>query len=131
MPALKYVPVQTSTHLTRILNRRRTATMRGLLGVAVLVLLLAQWTALVHAIVHAPTGVHTTASRDVDAAWGHTADSASCHLLDHLLTGQAPGPAEAKAPFACPVEAAPASRLTAIHRHQVLRPYEALGPPQA
>ena len=69
----------------------RPAALRRLVCAAWLVLLLAQWAALVHAVAHAPRAHAGAVSQgDVDA-YGHRADSAACQLIDHLLTGQAAG----------------------------------------
>jgi len=62
-----------------------------LIGAALLALLLAQWTALMHAIAHAPlaTGavVSAEADADADSLWHHAANSPSCELIDKVLLG--------------------------------------------
>lgn len=109
--------------------RHRNAT-RRLVGVALLALLLGQWTALAHSIAHAlgPPAVASVAS---DQAWGHHAGTPACSLVDHLLGGQAPGGpgvSVACVPAAALRLALPAS---SIGPRPLLRVYEARGPPRA
>jgi hypothetical protein len=120
--------------LPMLFSRTRLAS-RRLVGVALLALVLGQWTMLAHAIAHARTAAVVEHAAGVDQdhshGWGHDAGTPVCDLVDHLLTGQAPGvsheavrclpPAAALAATAAPSEApgpfAPA--------------YEARGPPRA
>ncbi len=103
---------------------------RRLVGVMLLTLLLAQWTALAHAIAHAQPGAASAVAADAASPWSHQAGTASCHLVDQLLIGQLaggePAPIASLAPATAPVAAR--SRPTACG--PALRAYEARGPPR-
>ena len=71
-------------------GRSRAAVAR-LVGAALLAVLLAQWTALAHAIAHAPIGAAGVVAVADDDHWDHEAGSASCALIDHLLVGDSTG----------------------------------------
>ena len=113
--------------------RRRTTShaTRRWIGVAVLALLMAQWTALGHALSHAPGRTAALAQADDPHGWHHGAGASACQLVDHLLVGQATGgepPALALAPrgaHVAPVAPTPAAAQRA------LTAYEARGPPRA
>ena len=105
--------------------------MGRLFGAALLALLLAQWTALTHAIAHAPLGAAGVVAIDDDGQWGHDADTPACALIDHLLLGELTGgeaPAISWLPPDAMLEAAPKCRLVCS---VALRAYQARGPPGA
>ncbi|MFM7531630.1 MAG: hypothetical protein ACKO5J_03895 [Rubrivivax sp.] len=67
-------------------------TARRLIAVALLALVLGQWTALAHSIGHAHLPDDAAAPAvDDHGAWGHQAGTQACQLVDHLLSGQAAG----------------------------------------
>ncbi|MBK7616501.1 MAG: hypothetical protein KA375_01530 [Vitreoscilla sp.] len=104
---------------------------RRVVGVVMLALLLSQWLALGHAVAHSQSSVASQALADDDSdSWGHAAGAATCHLLGHLLTGQAPGhelpvtpPADC---VAVQAEALGATQCFGTAPHA----FEARGPPQ-
>lgn len=106
--------------------------LRRFIGVALLAWLMGQWTVLAHAIEHAQGVPGVESPAEGDAAWGHAAGAAACHIVDHLLTGQAPA-AEPPTPPCGPIAdrrlavPAPASRLP----DAAPSAYEARGPPRA
>ena len=104
---------------------------RRLVGVALLTLLLAQWTALTHAIAHAQLGTGAVVAAQADAPWGHQAGTPSCLLVDHLLIGQLSGGDPAAIPWFWPAAAPEAMRKLAIVCSATLQAYEARGPPRA
>lgn len=120
------------------LHRRHASNLtRRLVGVALLALLLAQWTALAHAWAHGPLHIsghisgQPAAEAEADVTWDHDAGSSACQLVDHLLIGQAAGAASAAVPFflaTTPPAAAPGGPIA---RGLALRAYEARGPPRA
>lgn len=81
--------------------------LRRLIGVMLLALLLAQGTALVHAVAHASGGATTALAGVGDRSgqgtprnatapsghWGHPAGAPQCQFFEGLLLGQAPGTA--------------------------------------
>jgi hypothetical protein len=105
--------------------------LRRLIGVALLSLLVGQGVVLTHAIEHARAQAAVAGSAEPDHAWGHQAGTSACHLVDHLLTGQAPGGEPATAPCL------PAAALRLVAPAPSLSPglasraYEARGPPRA
>ncbi len=126
---------------------------RRLVGVVLLALLVAQWSALLHAVAHAPAlsaarfhhatpqaaGAEAAASDTTDHRRhaghsdhsDHEAGSSVCQLFDQLLLGQAPGsngPPVIAAPWR--QEAPQAQRPSATPR-TAATPYEARGPPRA
>lgn len=116
--------------------RLRTArsSARRIVGAALLALLLAQWLALAHAVLHAAQVRGTLALADaasVQVDWiGHTSGSPECRLVDQLLSAAAASevPAfEAGSPPDVPV-AAPREASAA---RSAARPYEARAPPRA
>ena len=105
--------------------------MGRLVGAALLALLLAQWTALTHAIAHAPLGATVAVAVVDDGHWGHDADTPACALIDHLLLGELTGgeaPAISWLPPDVMLAAAPKCRLACS---VALRAYQARGPPGA
>ena len=117
-------------HLPMNPLRHRNAT-RRLIGVALLALLLGQWMALAHSIVHAPTSAAVAVSADTDDHWDHDAGTAACHLVDHLLAGQAPGGESASVPCVPPAAMRVAARAPSIGPACASPAYEARGPPRA
>lgn len=111
---------------------------RRLLGVLLFALLTAQALALTHAIAHAPQAIAAftasagtaAAATDRDVVWGHTVGSASCHLVDHLLIGQATGFDPVVLPLSKLDEALPTCLPPAAVARLALRAYEARGPPR-
>lgn len=112
---------------------RRNATRRivGVALLALLALLLGQWTLLAHTIAHARAPAALAVSADADHDWGHHAGTPACHLVDHLLTGQAPGAQAASAPPVPPAAVRVAAPPPSIGPGAVARAYEARGPPRA
>lgn len=110
--------------------RHRNAAHR-LIGVALLALLLGQWTVLAHSIAHARMPADAAASADADDAFGHDAGTPACHLIDHLLLGQAAGGERASVASLTLT----ATRVTApaplIGPGPASQAYEARGPPGA
>ena len=104
---------------------------RRLVGVVLLTLLLAQWTALTHAIAHAPLGAGVGFNAQFDGKWGHPADTPSCQLVDHLLIGQSSGGEPAAMAWFWPATAPEATRNLPAVCSATLRAYEARGPPRA
>ena len=104
---------------------------RRLVGVALLTLLLAQWTVLTHAIAHAQLGTGAVVAAQADAPWSHQAGTPSCLLVDHLLIGQLSGGDPAAIPWFWPASAPAASPNLPIACGFALRAYEARGPPRA
>lgn len=114
------------------MNRLRHSTVvRRVVGVALLTLVLGQWAVLVHAIEHARASVGVAGKAGTDHAWGHQAGTAACHLVDHLLTGQAPGKEPAATPHLPPAASRPVAPGPSIGSGRVARTYEARGPPAA
>ncbi len=111
-------------------HRNRGAT-RRVVAAVLLALLLGQWTVLVHAINHAGTATPAALSADSDQAWGHQSGTSACHLVDHLLAGQAPGGEPASAAFVPPSAIEVAVPATPICPGPASRAYEARGPPRA
>lgn len=115
---------------------RDPALKRRLIGCLLLALMLAQGLALAHAIAHgtrlAVTGQNATATlADSDAVWGHAAGSASCHLVDQMLLGNATGFDLPPLPLLPRVAAPPDCLPPAAVARLALRVYEARGPPRA
>lgn len=107
------------------------AAMGRLVGVALLALLLAQWTALTHAIAHASLGAAGVVAIEDDGHWGHDAGAPACTLIDHLLLGELTGgdaPAISWLPPDAMPAAAPKCRLVCSG---ALWAYQARGPPGA
>ena len=109
----------------------RPASLRRLIGAALLALLVAQWTAIVHAVAHAPSASAVVTIQGDGDRYGHRADSAACQLIDHLLTGQAPGMPTGAATGAIPGSEPllPAHGVLVATRPLRLQP--ARGPPPA
>lgn len=108
-----------------------SSAVRRLIGVALLALLVGQWTALAHSIGHAHLHAQAAESIDDHDAWGHQAGTPDCQLVDHLLVGQAAGGNPApllRLPPAAKLLAAPAP---SIRPGPASRAYEARGPPRA
>lgn len=121
-------------HLPMHFSRTRLAS-RRLIGVALLAMLLGQWSVLAHSIGHARAldlvAPSSSADHAHDDPWGHQADTAACALVDHLLTGQAPG-GEPAAELGLPRQTSRVAAGAASHASwAVARPYEARGPPRA
>ncbi len=110
--------------------RHRNAT-RRLVGVALLALLVGQWVVLAHAIAHARTPAAVAVSAETDHGWGHHAGTPACDLVDHLLTGQAPGTESASANGRPAAAIRVAPPLPSIGPGRASRAYEARGPPRA
>jgi hypothetical protein len=114
------------------LNRlRHRNTLRRFVGVALLALMLGQWTILVHSIEHAQVPAAVEDSGDTDHAWGHHAGTSACHLVDHLLTGQAPAGEPPTPPCLSPAAMRVAGPAPSIGPSAAFRAYEARGPPRA
>lgn len=111
--------------------QRHCTASRRLVGVALLALLLGQWTVLAHSIAHARAPAASGVSVEADHAWDHAAGTPTCHLVDHLLAGQAPPVDLAPAP--CLPAAAPriAALSSSLSPGPISRAYEARGPPWA
>lgn len=115
-------------HGARAVTAKRSVA--HVVGLALLVLLLAQWLALAHSIQHAGPAASAVAAAADDGRWGHDANTPSCELIGHLLTSELTGgeaPVTAGVPPAtwlaprpghCPVGGAPRSA------------YQARGPPR-
>ncbi len=104
---------------------------RRIVGVLLLALWLGQWSLLAHSIAHALPSAMAVAASDTDTAWGHDAGTTACHLVDHLLLGQAPGgqpPSVACLPAAVLRLSAPAASAAP---GPVAAAYDARGPPRA
>lgn len=114
---------------------RTRSSSRRLIGVVLLAMWLGQWSALAHSIAHA--GSHEIVARPVDGehdhgdhGWGHQAGTSACDLVDHLLTGQAPG-CEPTAVLRLPPETLPIAAGAASNAPGPrARVYEARGPPR-
>lgn len=104
---------------------------RCLVGVALLALLLGQWAVLAHSIAHARTPAVAAVFVESDHAWGHHAGTPACQLVDHLLTGQAPGGEATSAAGLPPGALRVAAPAPSIGPGPVSRAYEARGPPWA
>lgn len=112
----------------RSLVRHRDAA-RRLLGLALLALVLAQWSVLSHAIAHAPAAADVAGQADPDHAHGHEAGTSVCQLVGHLLQGQAPA-SSVQTPSPASPTAAPAPRASlTVVAGPVVRPYDSRGPP--
>ncbi len=96
-----------------------------------LALLLGQWTVLAHSVAHAQTAETAAVSADSDQTWGHQADTTACHLVDHLLTGQAAGAEPASLAFVPHSATEVAVAASSIDPSPALRAYRARGPPRA
>lgn len=115
-------------------SARHCKAARRLVGVILLTLLLAQWSALRHAIAHAPLGALSAPaaqSNASDAPWGHEADTPGCRLVDHLLIAPLAGADPSATDWFWPAAAPEATRKLAIVCSATLRAYEARGPPRA
>ena len=112
--------------------RHRNAA-RRFIGVALLalLLLLGQWMVIAHSIAHARTPASAAVSADTHHAWDHRADTPACHLVDHLLAGQAPGAELASVAFVPPSAVEVAVPASSIGPVPALRAYQARGPPRA
>jgi hypothetical protein len=103
----------------------------GLIGVALLALLLAQWLAVSHAIAHAPRSAGEVVAEDADSHWGHDAGTPTCTLIEHLLAGESAAgdpPGMACLPPDATLHTAPRCPLVCGATRQA---YEARGPPRA
>jgi hypothetical protein len=97
-----------------------------------LALLMGQWTVLAHSIAHARTLADADAvSVESDHVWDHHAGTPACHLIDHLLAGQAPGGQTATVSCLPPAALQVAAPAPSINPGPVSRAYEARGPPGA
>lgn len=104
---------------------------RRLVGVALLALLLGQWTALAHSVVHAHLPAQASLTVDDHDAWGHQAGTPNCQLVDHLLVGQAAAGAPAPLLGVPPALTLPAALAPSIAPGPASRAFEARGPPRA
>ncbi len=112
---------------------------RRIVGVALLALVLAQWAALVHTVMHTvtPTVRHATvqAGGVVEGAAAepseHAAGSPVCQLVDHLLVAQTSGGPQPQLPEPPWSTAAPPWALLPALPRQPQQGYDARGPPQA
>jgi hypothetical protein len=115
-------------------SRTRLAS-RRLIGVALLAMLLGQWSVLAHSIGHARAHDLVAQSVDGDHAhdydWGHRAGTSACDLVDHLLTGQAPGGEPTAGLWLPPETTHIAAGAASNAPGPVAWPYEARGPPRA
>ena len=114
-----------------MISPRHSSAIRRLVGVALLALLLALWTALTHTIAHAPLGAAGVVATDADATWGHQGGTSSCQLVDQLLIGQLSGGDPAAISWFWPSAAPAASPNFSIVCGIALWAYEARGPPRA
>ena len=105
--------------------------MGRLVGAALLALLLAQWTALTHAIAHAPLGPTVVVAIDDDGQWGHDADTPACALINHLLLGELTGSDAPAIPGLQPNPMPAAAQKCRLVGGVPLRTYQARGPPGA
>ena len=110
--------------------RHRNAA-RRLIGAALLALLLGQWAVLAHSIAHARTPAGAAVSANTDDAWSHHAGTPACHLVDHLLVGQAAGAEPVSIPCLPPAARQVAAPAPSIGPGPASRAYEARGPPRA
>lgn len=135
---------------------RHRPTRRRFLGVALLALLLAQWSALTHGVWHARTGTEpaaiaaattgqalgaqAAANTRVQAApaatagderWGHRAGAAACQLFDQLLLGQAAASEPPQLVSLAPAGALARPGAAALLPGAPATAYEARGPPRA
>jgi hypothetical protein len=116
-----------------LLSRTRLA-IRRLIAVALFAMLLGQWAALAHSIGHAQAQDVVAHSVDGDHAhdtWGHQAGTSACDLVDHLLTGQAPGGEPAAGLWFPPKTSHIAATAASNEPKSVCWAYEARGPPRA
>jgi hypothetical protein len=123
-------------HLSMQFSRTRLATHR-LIGVALLAMLLGQWSVLVHSIDHARAhevveqSVDGDHAHDHDHAWGHHAGTPTCQLVDHLLVGQAAGGEPAPILWLPPAATRLAALTPSVSPAPASLAYEARGPPRA
>lgn len=106
--------------------------MRRLIGVALLAWVMGQWTVLSHSIAHAQPVPGVESSADSNHVWGHAAGTSACHIVDHLLAGQAPAgdpPTPPCRPIAAMRMAVPP--VPSIGPGPASRAYQARGPPRA
>jgi hypothetical protein len=117
-----------------MLLRSARRNVRRIVGAALLALLLAQWLAFAHAVLHAAQARPALAFAAVEAAqpdvFGHAAGTPECRLVDQVLSG-------ADGLLAAPVvaQAAPESVVAAPGEaprgESAPRPYQARAPPRA
>ena len=126
-----------------LLRAVATSPVRAMLLAVLLVMVLAQWAGLLHAVAHggaAPaksvaTALHTNAPAMVadgaqgDRSWGHAAGDADCQLWDHLLSQQAPSAAMADGKTPAPLAQAIVVADATAHRHGPVAFYAARAPP--
>ena len=114
------------------MNKRHTARIaRRIVGAALLAVLLAQWAALVHTVLHGPVHAGVVIQGHAAESSNHAAGSPVCQLFDHLLVAQTGGgkqPQVAGPQWSTAVP--PWALLPALHC-QAVQGYEARGPPQA
>ncbi len=113
---------------------RHRKTARRLVAAVLLAMLVGQWLTLAHGVAHARTGsalAGAAAPADSNEVWGHYAGTSACHLVDHLLTGQAPGSNLASMPGLPPAAVTMAVAAASNAPGPGSRPYEARGPPAA
>ena len=113
---------------------------RRFIGLAVLALLLGQWTVLRHALAHTGSSPALAAFAAVDAAtdtvavadesWGHAAGSSVCQLVDQWLVGQLLGADAAASPCVPPAPTRAASPGSPIWSSPGGQAYQARGPPR-
>ena len=107
---------------------------RRIVGVALLALLLAQWVALAHAVLHAAQvrpAERAAAATSVQAdLFGHAAGARECRLVDQLLSF-AGAPDVAPAPGEPPAATAPPAPRAGVAPRGSGHPYEARAPPRA
>jgi hypothetical protein len=115
----------------RATSRASDRATRRWIGVAVLALLMAQWTALGHALSHAPGRTAVLAQADDPHGWHHGAGASACQLVDQLLVGQATGGEPTALSFAPRGEHAAPVAPTPAAAQRALAAYEARGPPRA
>lgn len=112
---------------------------RRLIGLALLALLLGQWTVLRHALTHTGSRPALAAAAAVDAAavavaddaWGHAAGSSVCQLVDQWLLGQLLGVDATASPCVSPAPPRAASPGSPIWSSPAAQAYQARGPPPA
>jgi hypothetical protein len=107
---------------------------RRFVGVALLALLLGQWTVLAHSIAHAPTTEASAVSAEPDHvgdhSWDHATGTSTCQLVDHLLAGLASAGEPAPAPCLPPAALRVAALCASPAPGPIARAYEARGPPR-
>ena len=104
---------------------------RRVVVVALFGLLLAQWTALVHSIAHAPSSQPAIASIDSNGHWTHERGTETCDLIGHLLSGHMAGGDVATMPLVANTSTVASVPVAAGPAGDAPLAYLARGPPGA